>query len=123
MATDRDVVKDNREVYEWVRDNGHAEFVALAAECDAFTAGDQWDPRVKSKLARRRKPHLTINKVLATVASLMGEHLVRRGDVAFRPAVGGRPDTAMALDKLWVNFAHTQNYEWRELGAFVDDRF
>ena len=109
MATDRDAVLDNKEIYEWIRDNGHMAFVSLASECDAFTAGDQWDPKVKAKLARRRKPHLTINKVLATVAALMGEHLMRRGDVAFRPAVGGAPSTAQALDKLWMNFTHVQN--------------
>lgn len=120
MATDRDVVRDNKEVYEWIRDNGHSDFVSLASECDAFAAGDQWDPSIKAKLARRRKPHLTVNKVLATVATLMGEHLVRRGDIAFRPASGSDPRTAQALDKLWMNFNHVQNYQWKEMGAFVD---
>lgn len=118
--SDLELARENRDVYEWIRDNGHSDFVRLAEECDAFTRGEQWDPRVKARLALRRKPHLTINKVLATAATLFGEHLIRRGDISFRASVGGLPTTAAAIDKLWINFTNAQNFEWKEFAAFVD---
>lgn len=120
MSKDRELVDENREVYEWIRDNGHSEFVNLASECDGYTRGEQWSADVKAKLARRRKPVLTINKVLATFATLCGEYLMRRGDITFRPSVGGAPETARALDKLWIHFTQSQDFNWLEGMQFWD---
>lgn len=120
MSRDRELVDENREVYEWVRDNGHSSFLALATECDEFVQGKQWDPAIKAALARRRKPHLTVNKVMATVATLMGEYLLRRGDISFRPSTAGDPNTAKVIDKLWLNFTQSQSLNWLEMAQFVD---
>jgi hypothetical protein len=120
MANSNDLVQENRDVYEWIRDGGHSDFVNLATECDAFVRGEQWDEKTKAALAKVRKPALTINKVLATYATLAGEHLTRRGDISFRAASGGKPETARALDKLWIHFTQTNNLKWREATQFWD---
>lgn len=120
MSRDYELATENRLIYEWIRDNGHHEFVQKASECDMFTFGEQWDPKTKAKLNRRRKPHLTINKVLPAVSTLQGEFLARRGDVSFRAAAGGDPETARTIDKLWMHFNQNQNMDWLEFMQFTD---
>src|SRR5574343_351813 len=120
MSKDYELATENRQIYQWIRDNGHRQFVQQALECDMFTYGDQWDPKIKAKLARRKKPYLTVNKVLPAVSTLQGEFLVRRGDISFRAAAGGDPDTARTIDKLWMHFCQTQNYDWLEFMQFTD---
>ena len=120
MSKEYELATENRIIYEWIRDNGHQEFVKKASECDMFTYGEQWDPKTKAKLARRKKPYLTINKVLPAVSTLQGEFLVRRGDISFRAASGGSPETAHLIDKLWMHFCQTQNYDWLEFMQFTD---
>jgi hypothetical protein len=120
VSHDSEWAQENIDVYRWIRDNGHSEFVVLANECDLYAQGHQWDAGVKARLARRKKPTLTINKVLATCATLFGQQIERRGDISFRASSGGAPDTARVLDKLWINFVQQQNYDWMESMAFAD---
>lgn len=120
MSRDYELATENRVIYEWIRDNGHHDFIKKASECDMFTFGEQWDPRTKAKLARRKKPYLTINKVLPAVSTLQGEYLARRGDISFRAATGGDPDTAHTIDKLWMHFCQNQNLDWTEFMQFTD---
>jgi len=120
MPSSREYAEENIEIYRWIRDEGHLDFLAKAALCDEYVRGDQWDAGVKAKLARRRKPTLTINKVLATYATLLGQQIDRRGDVSFRPSSGGQIETARALDKLWIHFTQQNNYDWIESCAFSD---
>jgi hypothetical protein len=120
MSSSRDYAEENIEIFKWIRDEGHQDFVALANECDAYAYGDQWDAEVKARLARRRKPTLTINKILATIATLSGEQITRQGDISFRSSAGGQASTAQALDKLWINFVQQQNLDWLESQAFLD---
>lgn len=120
MSRDRDLAQENQECYAWIRDNGGSEFINLASECDSFARGEQWDAKTVAALKRRRKPHLTINKVLATYSALKGEQLARGGDVSFRASAGGDPAVARIIDKLWLNFSHSQNREWLEAEQFGD---
>lgn len=118
--SNRDLAKENREVWQWIKNEGHDAFVAKANRCDAFVQGEQWDEEVARNLRRRRKPVLTLNTVLATYATLFGEQISRRGDVSFRPSAGGAIETARILDKLWLHFTQTQNYDWLEAFTFTD---
>lgn len=120
MSRDSEYAQENIDIYRWIRDNGHSEFVVMANDCDMYAQGHQWDAGVKARLARRKKPTLTINKVLATCATLFGQQIERRGDISFRASSGGSPETARVLDKLWLNFVQQQNYDWLESMAFAD---
>lgn len=119
-ATGAQLARENIEAYEYCRDRGHLEFVSDADICDNYVRGNQWDPKVKAILTARKKPYLTINQTLATFATLAGEQLSRRADISFRPSNSGVDETASALDKLWVNFTSTSNYDWLESRAFWD---
>lgn len=119
MSSSRDYAEENLELYRYLRDS-HLEFIAKANMTDSYVCGSQWDDEVKAKLARRRKPALTINKILATYATLMGEQVARRGDISFRPSSGGEIETARTLDKLWIHFTQQNNYDWLESLAFSD---
>jgi hypothetical protein len=88
-SSEYELATENRILYEWIRDNGHAQFVQKASECDMFAYGEQCDPSTKAKVSRRNKPTLTLNRVLPAVSTLQGEYLNRRGDVAFRAAARG----------------------------------
>jgi hypothetical protein len=120
MATERDLALENRQVYKWIRDSGHQEYVAQAISCDRFVQGLQWSPEALANLGARRKPHLTINKLLATYAALAAEQVSRGGDVSFRTSAGGDPKTAATIDKLWLNFSYDQNREHLESLMFKD---
>lgn len=120
MASSREYAEDNMEIWRWIRDSGHTSFLEKANKCDSYVVGEQWDEATKAKLARRRKPALTINKILATYATLFGEQIARRGDVSFRPSSGGSIETARVLDKLWIHFTQQNNYDWLESFAFTD---
>lgn len=120
MSKYQELARENKECYIWIRNNGGLEFVNLAAECDAFARGEQWDQKTIATLRRRRKPHLTINKILATYSALRGEQIARGGDVSFRASSGGEPSTARVIDKLWLNFSQANNREWLEAEMFGD---
>jgi len=117
---DYELATQNKEAWMWIRSQGHLDFVNKAIECDQFAQGIQWSDAAKAKLKARRKPYLTIPKILATVSSLSAQHLSQRGDVSFRSSAGGSPETARALDKLWLNFSYSQNREALESQMFQD---
>jgi len=118
--SNRALAEENRELWQWIKAEGHDTFIIKANQCDAYVQGDQWDEDTLHKLKRKRKPALTLNTVLATYATLFGEQIARKGDVSFRPSSGGSIETARILDKLWLHFTQTQNYDWLEAFAFTD---
>lgn len=115
-----ELANENREAYELCRDAGHLKFVTDAELRDKYTAGDQWDAKIKQRMAMRRKPIITINKILPVYATLLGEQIARRGDIAFRAGPGADVKTAAALDKLWIRWSQQQKANWVEARAFWD---
>ena len=118
MVTDRQICLEQRELYKYLRDNGHLDYVKKAALCSAYCAGSQWSAEALAKLKGRRKPHLTINKLLATYASLAAQQVQRGGDIRYAPGANADPKTASCLDKLWLNFSYAQNREHLESEMF-----
>lgn len=114
MARDSELARDNYAAYSYARDNGHLEFIDKATTCDRFFRGHQWDKSIRAKLENLGKPVLTINKVLPTIAAIMGEQLAHRADVAFRASTGGKPEVAEVLDKLWLHTTNVNNFDWIE---------
>ena len=80
---------DQWERYTRARDNGHIDYVDLAKKCDAYYQGEQWDAEDVAMLDSEGRPALTINTVLPTVNTVLGEQSNRRADIKFKPRRGG----------------------------------
>ena len=69
--------------YQYLRDHGHLDYVKKAKKCEDFFAGLQWDKSDMELLKSQRRPALTINKILSTLANVTGEQIYNRTEVAF----------------------------------------
>lgn len=92
MPIDTDLAMKQWVRYAWARDNGHSAYVQKADKCDAFFRGDQWDRADKARLENVRRPALTINKILSTISTVMGEQIFNRAETSFRPRNGAPAD-------------------------------
>lgn len=119
---DAQLVLETLSRYGYMRDNGHTHFIEKANRCDDYFAGDQWDPLVKQRLDRQGKPVLTINKTMATIATVMGEQLRNRADISFKPSKGGSQDTATVLNKVYIQVANNNKLDWVE-SSVADNGF
>ncbi len=108
------------ERFRYCIERGHYEFVQKADKCDKFFAGDQWDPSDLSNLKAQRRPALTINKIISTVGTIMGEQIFNRNEVLYRPAAGATVGTADALTKVWMQIAQRNQLQWVRSDVFAD---
>ena len=58
--------------YSYCRDRGHLQFLEKANQCEEFFAGNQWSQTDINALRLQRRPALTINKILSTLATVFG---------------------------------------------------
>lgn len=121
-AKEIQIATENFSRYAYIRDNGHLEFIRKANKCDDYFAGLQWDPILEKRLTRQGKPALTINKILATMATVMGEQLRNRADISFKPLKYGTPETASILNKVYIQIANNNKLDWVEANV-ADDGF
>lgn len=108
------------ECYERARDNGHLDYVELAQRCDAYYRGDQWDHEDLSSLEAQGRPALTINTILPTVNTVLGEQSTRRADIQFKPRRGGDQEVANTLNKLFMQISDNNKLDWVEQQVFSD---
>jgi len=107
--------------YQYLRDNGHLKFVKKFNECDQFFAGDQWDLEDKARLDNEDRPALTINKILATIASITGEQIFNRTEISFRPRrAGATEDTATALTRVFMQISDNNQLPWVRTDVYMD---
>jgi len=111
MPTDYEIASEQFERYSYARDNGHLDFVKKADLCDKYFAGEQWDEAVRQKLESQGKPVLTINKIMSTMAVVMGEQLRNRADVSFRPLKDGTQEVADALTKVYIQITNSNKLD------------
>jgi len=114
MPVNEQKAREQFERYAHARDNGHMDFVKLADKCEDYFVGQQWDPIVKRRLENQGKPVLTINKILATLATVMGEQLANRADISFRPLKEGTQEVADALTKVYIQITNENKMDWIE---------
>ncbi|MCP4127072.1 MAG: hypothetical protein GY753_08430 [Gammaproteobacteria bacterium] len=120
MPRNTKLAKEQYDRYRRAADNGHRDFVAKAKRNDDFFLGLQWEEKVRRTLERQKKPVMTINKVLATINTVMGEQLKNRADVTFRPFRNGVEPTAEALAKVWMQISNQQDLDALESEMFDD---
>lgn len=107
--------------YSWLRDNGHLEFVKKATVCEDFFAGLQWDSNDLALLKAQRRPALTINKIISTIANVLGEQIYNRTDIAFKPRnEGATAQVADALTKVFMQIGDNNQLAWVRSDVFCD---
>lgn len=120
MPLNQKVATAQWERYTYCRDSSHLEYVYKADKCDAFFQGVQWDPAVLSELREQRRPGLTINKVLGTLSSIMGEQIDLRTEIAYRARYGAPSGTADTLTKLFRYISDQNQLNWVRSEMFAD---
>lgn len=106
--------------YQFVRDNGHADFVKKADKCNNFFIGQQWDPNDMALLQAQRRPALTINKIISTISNVLGEQIQNRTDISFQPRSGAPVETAETLTKVFRQIADSNQLDWKRSDMFCD---
>jgi hypothetical protein len=72
------------------------------------------------RLAAQRRPALTINKILPTLSTVLGEQIANATDTIFRPKAGSDPATAEALTKLYSYISDQNQLDWVRSDVFQD---
>lgn len=119
-AEEHDLAKKQWASYVRARDNGHQDYIEIAKKCDAFYRGQQWDPADISSLDDQGRPALTINTILPTINTVLGEQSTRRMDVSFKPRGRGQQEIADVLTRLFMQISDNNKMEWIESQVFSD---
>lgn len=107
--------------FRWCLERGHYDFLAKADRCDKFFAGEQWEASDLEALKLARRPALTINKIISTMSTIMGQQIYNRNEVTFRPAgEGSTSQVADALQKVWSQIAANNKLNWLRSDVFAD---
>jgi hypothetical protein len=107
--------------YQYLRDNGHLQYVQKAKKCDEFFQGIQWTVEDRALLQAQRRPALTINKILATLANITGEQIFNRTEIGFRPKKGEANEaTAEALTKVFKHISDANRLPWMRTDVYLD---
>ncbi|HIF32620.1 MAG TPA: hypothetical protein EYQ75_13310 [Planctomycetaceae bacterium] len=119
-AKQHQLARDQWAAYVRARDNGHQDYIAVAKRCDAFYRGEQWDAADLSTLDDQGRPALTINTILPTINTVLGEQSTRRMDVTFKPRGNGQQEIADTLTKLFLQVSDNNKMDWIEAQVFSD---
>jgi hypothetical protein len=107
--------------YCYIRDNGHLDYQRKAQQCEDFFAGLQWSEQDLALLRSYRRPALTINKIISTLSTVMGEQIFNRMQVSFRPAgSGATQEVADTLAKLYKHIGDRNQLPWVRSDVFAD---
>jgi hypothetical protein len=106
--------------YQYLRDNGHNDYVEKADKCEKFFRGLQWDALDLAALQAQRRPALTINKILSTMSNVMGEQIFNRTDTSFQPRGVSPAATAEALNIVYRQITDNNQLDWRRSDMFCD---
>lgn len=120
MPQNVEVANEQWSRFEYCRDNGHLDFITKADKCDNFFVGNQWLESDLSALKLARRPALTINKIISTVGTILGEQIYNRTEVLFRPQNGSPSEVADALSKVWMQISQNNQLPWLRSDVFCD---
>ena len=120
MPIDTRLAQDQWLRFRWNAENGHYKFIAKADQCDKFFIGQQWSEEDVQTLKSQRRPALTINKIISTLSTIMGEQIYNRSEVLYRPAAGANATTADAMSKVWMQISQNNQLPWVRSDVFSD---
>jgi hypothetical protein len=110
----------NYNAYIRLRDNGHSDWVKAANLYTNFYLGHQWSEEDKKKLDEEGRPAITVNAVLSTINTLIGEMVQNQPDVQFKPLRGGSEEKAARLNAIFQHVSHDCQYQFIEQQLFAD---
>jgi hypothetical protein len=121
MADKKQLALDLWWRYQFLRDNGHLKYVKKAKRCENFLAGVQWPREDLDLLAEQQRPALTINKILPTLANIVGDQIRNRTETSFRPRRNGASEeTAEALTRVFMQIGDNNQLPWRRTDMYWD---
>ena len=121
MATNERIAHDVWVRYQFLRDNGHLNFVNKANKCEDFFLGMQWSQSDLALLKSQRRPALQINKIISTMSNVLGEQIFNRTDTAFKPRnEDATVDVASALTKVFMQVSDNNQLPWVRSDVFFD---
>jgi hypothetical protein len=128
MPLNVELARTTWERYIYARDNGHLDYVRKANQCEQYFYGNHWTDKQRRKLEGQSKPVLTINKIFSTLITIMGEQLQNQATVGFLPTAGSDPETAIALNKLYIHIMNNVDMkhlesEWFDEGVITSRGF
>ena len=114
------IVDNNWARYVRARDAGHTDYIRTAIKCDRYYRGEQWEQTDIDALDSEGRPHLTINTILSTVNTILGEQSSKRADVLFKPRRNSSDEVAAVLTKLYMQISDNNQYDYLESQVFAD---
>lgn len=118
--SDVSLVQEMWDRYTHMKD-GHEDYLAVNDKCGRFWYGDQWEEDVLAKLRRAKRPALTMNMILTTTDTILGEQINNRNEIRFRPRYGkGADATADALNKVYKHISAANCLQWLRSDVFED---
>ena len=114
------IVENNWARYVRARDAGHTDYIRTAIKCDRYYRGEQWEQTDIDALDSEGRPHLTINTILSTVNTILGEQSSKRADVLFKPRRNSSDEVAAVLTKLYMQISDNNQYDYLESQVFAD---
>ena len=120
MPIDASKATDQWLRYQYCRDRGHLQFIEKAETCERFFAGEQWLKTDLDALRLQKRPALTINKIISTLATVFGEQIINRAETLFRATNGSPDEVAEALTKVWMEVAQKNQLPWARSNMFAD---
>lgn len=124
MADSDTLKQENAARKQWARylvaRNGHRKYIEDAEKFRRFYAGDQWAQEDLAKLQREGRPALTINQILPTINTMLGEQAANRADIRFKPRRMGDDATASLLHKVTQSVLDDNQFQWKESEVFAD---
>lgn len=120
MPVNNDIASEQWNRYRWMAERGHFRFLEKADRCENFFAGNQWTEADMNQLKLAKRPAMTINKIISTVSTILGEQIFNRSEILFRPKNGSPEATAEALTKVWTQIAQNNQLPWVRSDVFAD---
>lgn len=114
------IAKRQFEMFMRAYSGRHEDYLKLKEKCNDYYCGDQWDERILAKLQAEGKPALTINLILSTINTVLGEQIGRRMDINFKPRRDTNHQNAWALNKLVEAILDANRITWLESDVFQD---
>lgn len=109
-----DVAAQNWSAFVRAYGAGHEDYLRLAAKCNNFYLGEQWDPAEKAQVESEGRPALTINEILEVVKSIRGHYSTTRADIQYKPyRRGATSEVAHTLTRLLDQILDANDYHDR----------
>ena len=104
--------------YRRARDNGHEDFVEKAERCEKYFRGEQWSRADLARLGDR--PALSVNMVLATMATAFGQMLENYTETMFFSKDPRQEEMNEVLRKVFKHVYNENKLRWADMDMAMD---